>query len=188
MRLLYIITKLIVFPGAYLRGFWEQLTCRLLKLMVEPGGYIRLDEACGHVEHSLAEKQFAAYLMATGPGFMNFNMGMAFFLFGYINMFTLGVTRFDSIPLYICSLVALYIGVSLLCCLFPLTEDILRFWDIAYGGYAKKKRVAGRALDGVGKVLGFPFAAITRLGAFLEKNCVIFILWAAFLVWRFLSL
>ena len=112
----------------------------------------------------------------------------SFFLFGYTNIITLGITRFDNIPLYICSLVALYIGVSLLCCLFPLTEDILRFWDIAYGGYGAKRRIAAKAADAVGKVIAFPIALITRFGAFLEKNCIIFFLWVAFLVWQFSTL
>ena len=61
MRTLYIITRILTFPGAYLRGFWEQLTCRILGLPVEVPGYLRIDEACSHVEHSLAKKGFASY-------------------------------------------------------------------------------------------------------------------------------
>lgn len=185
MRILYVITKFILFPGAYLRGFWEHLTCRILKLMVEPGGYLRPDEACGHVEHSLAKSQFAAYLISTGPGFMNFNMGMFFFLFGFVNIKTLGITFYDGAVLYIVYVIAMYIGISMLNCLFPLTEDILNFWEIAYGK-SEDKSIIRKAADGVGKVLGFPFALITRAGAFLEKNCIIFILWVAFIVWQFI--
>ncbi len=187
MRLLYIITKYLTFPGSYMRCVWEHITCRILKLMVEPAGYMRLDEACGHVEHSLAKSQFAAYLIATGPGFMNFNMGLVFFFFGYINVFQLGITPYENVVMFIIYIISMYIGVSMLCCLFPLTEDILNFWDIAYSKSAKKT-VGGKAADSVGKVLGFPFAAVTRLGAFLEKNCIIFILWVAFIVWQCIAI
>ena len=56
MRTVYIITRIITFFGAYLRGFWEHLTCKILALPVEVPGYLRLDEACSHVEHSLAKR------------------------------------------------------------------------------------------------------------------------------------
>ena len=185
MRIFYVITKFLLFPGAYLRGFWEQVTCRILHLMVESDGYMRLDEACSHVDHSLPEKQFAAYLMSTGPGFMNFNMGMAFFLFGFLNVKVLGITPYDSLPLFIVYVISMYIGVSLLNCLFPLTEDILKYWDIAWGKSKPIKKKGRKVTGGVRKVIALPFTLITRAGAFLEKNCVIFILWVAFLVWQF---
>lgn len=185
MRMLYFITKIICLPGAYIRCFWEHLTCRILRLMVEPVGYIRMDEACGHTEHSLPSTQFAAYLISTGPGFMNFNMGLAFFFFGYLNIKDMGITPWDSVPLFILYVASMYLGVSMLCCLFPLTEDILNYWSIAYGPYSKEKGGAKKFRDGIGKTLGFPIALVTRLGAFLEKNCIIFFLWVAFLIWRF---
>ena len=47
MTALYIASKILTFPGAYIRGFWEQLTCRILGLPVEIPGYLRIDEACG---------------------------------------------------------------------------------------------------------------------------------------------
>lgn len=176
MTWLYIISKFIVFPGAYLRGFWEHLTCKLLKLPVEPGGYLRMDEACGHVEHSLARKQFAAFLMATGPGFMNFITGLFIFLWGFINLKYMGMTFYDSVPLFILYVLCVYVGASLLCCLFPLTEDVLNYWSIAYTKNPKRRII--------GSILGFIPMLLTRIGAFLEKYCVIFVLWVAFLIWQ----
>lgn len=167
MRTLYIIFKFILFPGTYLRGFWEHLTCKITKLLVESTGYLRADEACGHVEHTLAKKRFAAYLISTGPGFMNFNIGSAFFLAGFMNLYYMGITPWDSVPLFIIYILCIYVGISCLCSLFPLTEDILNYWHIAY----KSGKLH------VMSIIAFPFAAITRLGAFLEKNCVIPILW-----------
>ena len=125
MTKLYIIGKILTFPGAYIKGFWEQLTCRILGLPVEVPGYLRIDEACGHVEHAFAKKGFASYLMATGPGFMNFITGVPLFIAGFLNLRYMGITPYDSVPLFILYVLMLYVGVSLLCNVFPLTEDIL---------------------------------------------------------------
>ena len=156
MTKLYIIGKILTFPGAYIKGFWEQLTCRILGLPVEVPGYLRIDEACGHVEHAFAKKGFASYLMATGPGFMNFITG---------------------VPLFILYVLMLYVGVSLLCNVFPLTEDILNFWYIAYE--EKNMNIVGRI------IFAIP-AIITRAGAFLEKYSITVILWIAWLVVMFI--
>ena len=185
MRIFYIITKIICFPGAYMRGFWEQLTCRILRLQVEPTGYMRMDEACGHVEHSLSKTQFSAYLMATGPGFMNFNIGFPLFLFGYVNLKYMGITPWDSIPLFIVYIISMYVGVSMLCCCFPLTEDIINY--LSFRQTTLNKNAFQVARDNFFLVLGFPFTAVTRVGAFLESTGILFILWVAFIVWSFVS-
>ncbi len=167
MTKLYIFGKILTFPGAYIRGFWEQLTCRILGLAVEVPGYLRIDEACGHVEHTLAKKGFASYLMATGPGFMNFMTGVPLTLAGLLNLRYMGITPFDSIPLFILYVLMFYVGISMLCNLFPLTEDILNFWYIAFE--EKKMNIVGRI------IFAIP-ALITRVGAFLEKYSITVIL------------
>ena len=174
MRLIYVIFKFILFPGTYIRGFWEHLTCKILHLPVESEGYLRADEACGHVEHALATTPWSAWLMGTGPGFMMFNAGMAFLYAGILNIFYLGITPYDSIGMFIFYVILIYLGVSFLCSLFPLTEDILTYWDIAYH---TKKRVPV-----IFKILSFPLALVTRIGAFCEKNCINFILAIVFIV------
>ena len=131
MRLIYVIFKFILFPGTYIRGFWEHLTCKILHLPVESEGYLRADEACGHVEHALATTPWSAWLMATGPGFMMFNAGMAFLYAGILNIFYMGITPYDSIGMFIFYVILIYLGVSFLCSLFPLTEDILTYWDLS---------------------------------------------------------
>ena len=176
MTKLYIIGKMLTFPGAYIRGFWEQLTCRILGLPVEVPGYLRIDEACGHVEHALAKKGFAAYLMATGPGFMNFMAGVPLFLAGFLNLRYMGITPYDSVPLFILYALMLYVGVSLLCNIFPLTEDILNFWYIAYE--EKRMNIVGRVLFAIPSL-------ITRAGAFLEKYSITVLLWIIWLVVMF---
>ncbi len=177
MTALYILTKILTFPGAYLRGFWEHLTCKTLGLPVEKPGYLRIDEACGHVEHGLAKKGFDAYLMATGPGFMNFMTGFPIFLVGYINLFLLGIRPSDSIILFIVYVLFTYVGISLLCNIFPLIEDAMNNFDVAYS--QKKMNVIGR-------IFFYIPSLITSLGARLERYGVTVILWIAFIVLSFM--
>ena len=176
MRTLYIITRILTFPGAYLRGFWEQLTCRILGLPVEIPGYLRIDEACSHVEHALAKKGFASYLMATGAGFMNFMTGLPTFLAGFMNLRYMGLTPYDNLGYFIFYVIITYVGFSMLCNIFPLVEDAMNLFDVAYK--QKKMNIVGRI------VLAIP-SAITFAGAYLEKYCITFIALAAAIVLSF---
>ncbi len=176
MTKLYIALKILTFPGAYIRGFWEQLTCKILGLAVEVPGYLRIDEACGHVEHAMAKKGFASYLIATGPGFMNLMTGFPFFLAGFLNLRYMGMTPADSLPLFIFYILMLYVGISMLCNLFPLVEDAMNLFDIVYT--QKKTNIIGR-------ILMFIPSVITYAGAYLEKYCVTVILWIAAMICAF---
>lgn len=168
MTKLYIISKYLTFPGAYLRGFWEQLTCRILGLPVEVPGYLRIDEACGHVEHAMAKKGFAAYLIATGPGFMNLMTGIPIFLAGFLNLNYMGITPKDSVGLFVFYVLMMYAGVSMLCNIFPLVEDAMNLHDLLYR--QKKGNIVGRIFAAI------PMA-ITYVGAYLEKYCITVLLW-----------
>ena len=176
MTKLYILSKVLTFPGAYLRGFWEHLTCKLLGLPVEIPGYLRIDEACGHVEHALAKKGFAAYLIATGPGFMNFMTGFSLFFAGFLNIRYMGIRPSDSIGLFVLYLLMMYVGVSLLCNLFPLVEDAVNLNDLLYR--QKKGNIIGR-------ILAVIPSFITLIGAYAEKYAITFILWVVFMVISF---
>ncbi len=176
MTVIYIASKILTFPGAYLRGFWEQLTCKILGLPVEMPGYLRLDEACGHVEHGLAEKGFSVYLIATGPGFMNLMTGFPLFLAGYINLVYMGIRPADSMGLFIFYILLLYVGFSLLCNVFPLVEDAMNLYDIVFS--QKKMNIIGR-------IFAFIPSMITYAGAYLEKYAITVILWIVFTVLSF---
>ncbi len=173
MNTLYIITRILTFPGAYLRGFWEQLTCRILGLHVEIPGYLRIDEACSHVEHSLAKKGFASYLMATGAGFMNFITGLPIFLAGYMNLRYMGITPYDNLGYFIFYVLITYIGFSMLCNIFPSIEDAMNLFDVAYK--QKKMKIIGRI------VFAIP-SALAYAGSYLEKYCITFVALAAAVV------
>ena len=56
MTTLYIITKYLTFPGALVRGFFEQLVCRICGIPVEDNRIVRRDELSGHIEHELFPK------------------------------------------------------------------------------------------------------------------------------------
>lgn len=176
MTALYIASKILTFPGAYIKGFWEQLTCKLLGLPVEVPGYLRIDEACGHVEHALPKKGFAAYLIATGPAFMNFNIGFWIFLAGFLNLRFMGITPNDSLGLFIMYVVMTYVGISMLCNVFPLVEDAMNLYELLYK--QKKGNVVGR-------IFAFIPAVITYAGAYLEKYCITVILWIVFMLLTF---
>lgn len=173
MTALYIASKILTFPGAYLRGFWEHLTCKILGLPVEVPGYLRLDEACGHVEHGLAQKGWAAYLIATGPGFMNLMTGFPIFLAGFVNLVYMGIRYSDSPALFITYILMTYVGASLMCNVFPLVEDAMNLYDVAY---SQKK------MNAFGRLLAFIPTVITYAGAYLEKYGITVILWIVFIV------
>lgn len=176
MTTLYIITRILTFPGAYLRGFWEQLTCRILGLPVEVPGYLRIDEACSHVEHALAKKGFASYLMATGAGFMNFMSGLPIFLAGYMNLRYMGITHHESPGYFIFYILMTYVGFSMLCNIFPLVEDAMNLFDVAYK--QKKMNIIGRIIFAIPSALAY-------VGSFLEKYSITFIFLAAAVVLSF---
>lgn len=176
MTVLYIASKILTFPGAYVKAFWEHLTCKLLGLPVESEGYIRFDEACGHVEHAFIRKGWPAYLVATGPGFMNFNIGLWFFLAGFFNLRFIEIKPSDSMAIFVVSVVAVYIGISMLCNVFPLVDDAMNLFDLLY------KRKKGNI---IGRIFGFIPAVIVYVGAFLEKYCITVIIWAVAMVLAF---
>ena len=176
MTALYIASKILTFPGAYIKGFWEHLTCKILGLPVEVPGYLRIDEACGHVEHVLPKKGFAAYLMSTGPAFMNFNIGIWLFLAGFVNLYYMGITPYDSVGLFVMYVLMTYVGASMLCNIFPLVEDAMNLYDLLY---SQKK---GNA---IGRILAFIPTVVTYAGAYLEKYCITTVLWIVFIILAF---
>lgn len=176
MTALYIASKILTFPGAFIKGFWEQLTCKLLGLPVEVPGYLRIDEACGHVEHAFPKKGWPAYLVATGPAFMNFNIGLWIFLAGFLNLRFMGITATDSTAFFVIYVVMTYVGISMLCNVFPLVEDAMNLYDLLYR--QKKGNAAGR-------FFAFIPTVITYAGAYLEKYCVTPLLWIVFMILAF---
>ncbi|MBQ3137463.1 MAG: hypothetical protein IJB74_08290 [Clostridia bacterium] len=168
MTALYILTKYLTFPGALIRGMWEQAVCRICKVPVEDNRYLRKDEMISHVEHEFMPTARGAFAICFVPAFMNF-IG-AFFLCLIPIMFTL-YARFDDTVLTLINSVAYWFAFSLMVNSYPLIEDAYNMMEKVYK--------QGNILQ---KILYAPAAAFLFIGAFVEKYCISFILGIALTV------
>ncbi len=180
MRLIYVITKILTFPGALTKAFFEQIMCRIFKCPVEDNRYLRTDEMCGHVDHELIERPVASFMFCFIPGLLNFLLAQLVCLFPVINIGLLGnyqgfvassglsaiikeeamVNTLDFIlPFFFA-----WVCVSLLTNIFPLIEDAV----VMKEQYKK--------LNPVLKVIFFPGYIVMRIGAVLEKYGITFLL------------
>lgn len=162
MTALYILTKYLTFPGALVRGMWEQIVCRICKVPVEDNRYLRKDEMISHVEHEFMPKAQGAFALCFVPAFMN-AIGALFLCVAPI-MFTLYV-QIDDTALTIVNLIAYWFAASLMVNSYPLVEDAWNMMEKIY----KHGNI-------IQKVLYAPGAAFLFVGAYLEKYCITFIL------------
>ena len=156
MGVMFFILKIITFPGAFLKGFLEQLACRMFGVAVEFSRYFQKNELCGHVEHLLAPHK-GSFGICFLPHIISLFCGIAFSLPAACNMVYLG--KFNLFG-YIFA----YLGLSCLLNCFPLVEDALNMWENLYGEKSEAKLVS--------KIFMAPSAAIMLAGAYLEKYFV----------------
>lgn len=178
MSILYVITKYLTFPGAFLRAFWEHLTCKMLGLPVEDSAYLRANEMCGHIDHALAKKGSAAYAVALIPGLINFFTGSALLMAGITNLAIMGIRPADSVVMFIFFVAATYVGASLLCSIFPDIETVINLWDVVF--VKKNSSVFTRIFAIIPTILMYA-------GAYIEKYCVSFVIVAATTIMMFLA-
>ena len=165
MRFLYFISKLLTLPGAYLKGFWEHVVCKILRIPVENTKYFQMNESCGHVEHFFAQTKPRIFLICWLPGVLNGLFGTAMLLTGTLNLFYLGVTPTDifsdgKLPFYVLYIIFLYLGLSIYCNLFPLVEDALYMWHKLY---------QEKGVHILVRILLFIPSIIIVAGAYLER-------------------
>lgn len=153
MTVIYLLSKILTFPGTFLHAFWEHIMCRRYKNPVEDARYFRMDEMCGHVEHEFVEGRKENFWFNFVPFLMQLALGMGLMVPMSIRAVKLG----DWNVLY---LVLLYVGVSLLSNMFPLVEDAMQLWDAFYGENGASLPV---------KILLFPFIGVLVAGAHLER-------------------
>lgn len=159
MTALYVITKYLTFPGAFLRCFWEQFMCKLNKLPIENRKCLQTNEMCGHIEHEIVNGKVKSFFFAFVPGFMTFIMGIVCIIPPLFNLLVLDVS---SVGTKIVCYVLLYFAVSMFTNIFPSIEDALVMWE----NYTQL---------GIGlKILFFLGAVIMKVGAFCEKYTVTF--------------
>ncbi len=184
MTAIYVITKILTFPGALTKALYEQLMCRIFKCPVEDNRYLRTDEMCGHVEHELIERPVASFMFCFIPGMLNFFFAMFLGLFPLINVVYLGnysgfvasssslsgiITDSNAVSLVdmLLPIIFVWLGISMLTNIFPLLEDAV----VMKEQYSK--------LNIVAKILFFPGYIVMRIGAVLEKYGITFLLLVA---------
>lgn len=158
----YLIGKILTFPGAYLKCFFEHITARAFSVPTEDNAYLRLTDGCGHMEHDNIDGPWRNFLYAWLPGVFNFIVGLPFFLAGYSGLFLLKIPFAETSRLmFIVYCILFYVGFSMLANVFPLMEDSLALWQSVYEKGSDAKMITKI-------VLAIP-SAIIAAGAFLEK-------------------
>lgn len=162
MTIIYVITRFLTFPGALLRGFFEQIICRIHKIPVEDNRYLRRDELCSHIEHEFMPSAWTAFAICFVP--MLLQLILAFFvsITAAINLLYLGVF---SLPLSLIDVVCLWVGISLTVNCFPSIEDAMNLFDKLYHGKANILQ----------KIILTPGTLIVYAGAYLERYAITFI-------------
>ncbi len=153
MRAFYKFIKYFTFPGSLLKGFLEQLFCRIYGIQINNSEYMQDNEYCSHIDHELTGKK-GSFGICWFPHIIMLLFGLVTTFPAAVNFFYLG--KFDAL-----SLILFYAGLSFLTNAFPLEDDALNMWDHLYGKDSDAKKVS--------KVfLAIP-AAILYAGAYVEK-------------------
>lgn len=162
MTLLYIITRFLTFPGALLRGFLEQLICRICKTPVEDNRYLRKDELCSHIEHEFITKTSGAFAICFVPMLIQLFLGFLVSITAAIDLLYLGVF---TLPVALIDVVCLWVGISLVTNCFPSIEDAINLFGIVYG----------KDTNILVKIILTPGTLVCYAGAFLERYCITFL-------------
>ncbi len=165
---LYIYLKYLTSPGALVRGMWEQIVCRMSKVVVEDNRYLRRDEMASHIEHELMPTARSAFAVCFVPFF--FNM-LGAVIFGLIPSVMILYLQFRGAFLGITCAISYWFAVSLFCNAFPLIEDAMNMVHKVYH--------QGNILQ---KIIYAPGVAITYAGAYLERYCVTFLISVIFTI------
>lgn len=164
----YLIVKFITFPGTILQAFLEHAVLRSGKILIEDGRYMRRNEMCGHIEHELLSgKKSASFNIVFWPFVFSFLLGFLFLAEGSITIFYLGdffTSNTLKIPNFI-NFAMLYLGISLMCSMFPHTEDVLSFKD----NFISKASGANKLT----RIFAYPIYAVAYAGSFLQRTGLI---------------
>lgn len=157
---LYVATRVLTFPGAVLRNFWEHFVCRLCSIPAEDTRVFKVSEMCGHIDHELIKKKSHSFFMCFVPFFLNFVLACFFFLGGAYRVAYIGDMK------DVLSWVFMWMGVSLAANCVPSFEDVLSFKDLFYG---KDTNIAL-------KIIFAPFFLVIYGFSILEKISLTFVI------------
>lgn len=153
MRIIYIIVKVLTIPGAILHAFFEHMSCRWTKVIVDDARAVQFNEMMCHVDHELIKRKGASFDVCFIPFFFNLALGFLLLTNGATSIYYFG--KYSDIFGWLC----IYLGISLCTNLFPQIEDVMM---IKENFFQKGKNKAS-------KIFVAPFYAIFFVGARLEK-------------------
>ncbi len=172
MTNLYVIIKALLFPGAHLRCFWEQVICRICKIPVEDNRYLRDDETTSHIEHELVFTAGKAFAVCYIPYFMTSLSALFLSLIPLIVMFVFEV---NNVILTVFSVLSWWYAISAYCNRFPLIENAINMKEQIYknGSLAQK-------------IIFAPGFAVLYVGAYMERYLITFVISVAVTVFLIL--
>lgn len=153
MRTIYIIVKILTLPGAILHAFFEHMSCRWTKVIVDDARTVQFNEMLGHIDHELIKRKGASFDICFIPFFFNLVLGFLLLMNGATTIYYFA--KFNNAFAWIC----LYLGISLCANLFPQIEDVMML----------KENFFQKGENKIAKILVAPFYAIFWLGARLEQ-------------------
>lgn len=153
MRIIYVIVKLLTFPGAMLHAFFEHMSCRICKILVDDARTLRTDEMLSHIEHELVKRRGASFDICFIPFLFNLFFGVTVLSSASVAVLYLGSYK-NALLWFL-----LYMGIAFLTNLFPQMEDVLML----------KENIYNSKINIVLKILTAPFYAVFYVGAQLER-------------------
>ncbi|MCL2023140.1 MAG: hypothetical protein FWG82_02075 [Oscillospiraceae bacterium] len=139
MKKLKKIIKLLTFPGAYMKAFWDRAVAKLLKLSFAKNGYVTR-----YIDHTSKEEalDFGAprapvsvwrmLLYCLLPSFICFVIGAPMFLLGFTFLGLFGALPVGGIGIsqFVFGLMTLYLGMSMICNVSCSLEDAKTLWRL----------------------------------------------------------
>ncbi len=159
---LYVLIKYLTFPGALIRGFWQQVVCRISKVPVEDNRYLRRDEMCSHIEHEFMPKARGAFALCFVPAFMN---AIGALCLALIPAFVVMYLQLGGLTFKILGAISYWFAFSLYVNSYPLIEDAIHMKAKIYK--------EGNILQ---KIFYTPGFICLYVGAYLERYCITFLI------------
>ncbi len=152
MRVINIIVKILTFPAAFLKGFWEQLFCKIFKVPVESKKIFQWNEMAGHIEHEPLASASKSFWYCLLTGLMTFLAGVIFAFPGLAIVYLGSASVVMRALAFGCILNAAGMFTNI----FPSIEDALMMWE--------KYKTMGTGA----KIVFGPGAVIMYVGAYAE--------------------
>jgi len=161
MKTLNKIVRLVTLPGVLIKAFWERIFANLTGIEVKRAS------VAGHISHGEADfVQLVAYCMFSGLPVLITGLPLLIFGFGILGPLGALPARGSAALIFAVAVAALYLGLSLLSNIYPSIEDAKMLW--AFASVTESK---------LGKIVGYPFAAVMLIGAHCETWGLCALMW-----------